>query len=78
VDFDSALHRPFHIWWTLIQPYTRLFTSPSQAPVYWRNAFRALASAKQLVEYVVLDIEPLGPATAKHTLAEAQVRTSLG
>lgn len=28
---------------------------------------------KQLVEYVVLDIELLGPSTARHSLAEAQV-----
>lgn len=44
-----------------------------QAPVYWRNPFRPLAMAKQLVEYVVLDIEPLGPQTQKHALAEVQV-----
>jgi hypothetical protein len=41
--------------------------------MYWRNPFRPLATAKQLVEYVVLDIEPLGPASQKHALAEVQV-----
>ena len=42
--------------------------------MYWRNPFRPLATAKQLVEYVVLDIEPLGPESQKHALAEVQVR----
>lgn len=41
--------------------------------MYWRNPFRPLATAKQLVEYVVLDIEPLGPTSQKHALAEVQV-----
>ncbi len=45
--------------------------------MYWRNPFRPLALGKQLVEYVVLDIEPLGPSTSKHTLVEAQVRLLL-
>ena len=45
----------------------------AQAPVYWRNPFRTLLHPKQLVEFTVLDIEPLDAATSKHTLAEAQV-----
>ena len=46
-----------------------------QAPMYWRNPFRPMATAKQLVEYIVLDIETLGPASQKHSLAEVQVRS---
>ena len=42
--------------------------------MYWRNPFRPMATAKQLVEYIVLDIETLGPASQKHSLAEVQVR----
>lgn len=41
--------------------------------MYWRHPFRPLATAKQLVEYVVLDIQLLGPASQKHALAEVQV-----
>ena len=41
--------------------------------MYWRNPFRPMATAKQLVEYIVLDIKTLGPASQKHSLAEVQV-----
>lgn len=57
---------------TLLDPVT-LRHVQIEAPVYWRNPFRPLMSAKQLVEYVVLDIEPLDQHTARHSLAEAQV-----
>lgn len=45
--------------------------------MYWRQPFQALLSSRQLVEYVVLDIEPLaapqGCGTSRYQLAEAQV-----
>jgi nonsense-mediated mRNA decay protein 3 len=51
-----------------------------QAPVYWRAPFKAMCSSRQLVEYVVLDIEPLeapqSSGTGKWQLAEAQVARS--
>lgn len=32
---------------------------------YWRNPFNSLATAKNLVEYYVLDVEPLGQTRGK-------------
>jgi hypothetical protein len=60
----------------LVDPIT-LRTVSLDAPGYWRTTFGALASQKQLVEYVVLDIEPLGTSNGKLQLAEAQVRRRL-
>lgn len=56
----------------LTDPVT-LRTVNLDAPAYWRTTFTALASQRQLVEYVVLDIEPCGPSNGKLQLAEAQV-----
>ncbi|CDS10222.1 hypothetical protein LRAMOSA02898 [Lichtheimia ramosa] len=41
--------------------------------VYWRAPFPALASVKSLVEFVVLDVEPLGPVRGKYVLADVHV-----
>lgn len=41
--------------------------------VYWRAPFGSLADVSSLVEFVVLDIEPLGPTHGKHVLADATV-----
>lgn len=38
---------------------TPLSNRTAQAAAYWRAPFKALASARALVEYVVLDIEPV-------------------
>jgi hypothetical protein len=59
------------------------------APVYWRTPFKAMLTSRALVEYIVLDIEPLHGAggggggggygssssgsSGKWSLAEAQV-----
>jgi len=58
----------------LLDPST-LQTADISAPVYWREKipFTALADAKGLVEFIVLDIEPLGPQKGKWLLAEATV-----
>ena len=41
--------------------------------VYWRAPFTALASVKSMIEFVVLDVEPLGPVRGKHVLADVHV-----
>lgn len=56
----------------LTDPVT-LRTHSLDAPGYWRTTFTSLASQRQLVEYVVLDIEPCGASNGKLQLAEAQV-----
>eukprot|EP00873_Tetraselmis_striata_P002466 jgi/Tetstr1/422730/TSEL_013527.t1 len=52
---------------------TTLRTYQVDSNTFFRQPYRPLTNAKQLVEYVVLDIEPLGPETNKWALAEAQV-----
>jgi nonsense-mediated mRNA decay protein 3 len=44
--------------------------------VYWRDPFDALASVTDLVEFIVLDIEPSGIVRGKHVLADTQVAPS--
>ncbi|KAG9306967.1 hypothetical protein G9A89_000881 [Geosiphon pyriformis] len=45
--------------------------------VFWRIPFTSLATPKELTEYYVLDVEPLGPVRGKFVLADIQVaRTS--
>jgi nonsense-mediated mRNA decay protein 3 len=46
------------------------------APVYWRQPFEALATVTDLVEFIVLDVEPSGPVRGKYVLADAQVTRS--
>jgi nonsense-mediated mRNA decay protein 3 len=46
------------------------------APVYWRTPFDPLATVSDLVEFVILDIEPSGPTRGKYVLADAQVTRS--
>jgi nonsense-mediated mRNA decay protein 3 len=43
------------------------------SPVYWRAPFESLATVSELVEFVVLDIEPSGTTRGKYVLADAQV-----
>lgn len=75
----------------LIDPNT-LQVADIQTQIYWRSPFASLADVQELVEFVVLDIEPLGPTHGKYVLADAhlvktadtsfnrtyQVRTHLG
>ena len=59
----------------LLEPQT-LRTAYLDASQYWRVAFRPLLSHKQLVEYVVLDIESepgVASHAARYSLAEVQV-----
>lgn len=56
----------------LMDPFT-LQTVDLSPNIYWRAPFASLAEAQDLVEFMVLDIEPLGPTYGKYVLAEAQV-----
>jgi nonsense-mediated mRNA decay protein 3 len=58
----------------LMDPAT-LQTAEIPSAVYWREKipFTALADSKDLVEFVVLDIEPVGPTKGRWTGAEATV-----
>jgi len=58
----------------LLDPQT-LRTAEISSPVYWHEKFpfTALADAQELVEFVVLDIEPVGVQKGKWALAEATV-----
>ncbi|ODV97582.1 hypothetical protein PACTADRAFT_100 [Pachysolen tannophilus NRRL Y-2460] len=41
--------------------------------VYWRDAFPSLCDVTQLVEFIVLDVEPTGESKGKHVLADITV-----
>ena len=58
----------------LLDPST-LQTSDVSTPIYWRAPFTPLADVQELVEFVVMDIEPVNPPIQKgrFVLAEATV-----
>ncbi|KAI5861590.1 NMD3-domain-containing protein [Durotheca rogersii] len=56
----------------LLDPNT-LQTAEISAPVYWRAPFTSLADSKDLVEFVVMDCEPVGPSKGKWIVGEVQV-----
>lgn len=56
----------------ILDPHT-LQTADISAPIYWRAPFTNLADVQELVEFVVMDIEPLGPQKGRWQLAEATV-----
>ncbi|KAI9848092.1 MAG: ribosome-binding protein [Sclerophora amabilis] len=56
----------------VMDPHT-LQTAEISTPVYWRSPFVSLADVQELVEFVVLDIEPLGPSKGRFSLAEVVV-----
>jgi len=56
----------------LLDPMTLQHTDVT-SPTYWRAPFDSLATISDLVEFVVLDIEPSGPVRGKWVLADAQV-----
>ena len=47
--------------------------SPS---VYWRAPFNSLAEVSQLVEFIILDVEPVGISKGKHVLADLTIARS--
>ena len=59
----------------LLDPNT-LQTADVSTPIYWRSPFTSLADVQELVEFVVMDIEPLGPQKGRFLLAEATVARS--
>lgn len=59
----------------LLDPST-LQSCDVTSQVYWRTPFDALATVTDLVEFMVLDIEPSGPTRGKLVLADAQVALS--
>lgn len=59
----------------LLDPMTLQQTDVT-APVYWRQPFDSLTTVADLVEFIVLDIEPSGPVRGKYVLADAQVTRS--
>lgn len=56
----------------LIDPNT-LQTADVSTPIYWRSPFSSLADVQELVEFVVMDIEPIGPPKGRFVLAEATI-----
>ncbi|WRT63701.1 uncharacterized protein IL334_000624 [Kwoniella shivajii] len=61
----------------LLDPMTLQQTDVT-APVYWRQPFDSLATVTDLVEFIVLDVEPSGPIRGKYVLADAQIVRSSG
>lgn len=55
-----------------IDPNT-LQTADLMASIYWRAPFQSLLDVTQLVEFVVLDVEPTGDIKGKHVLADITV-----
>lgn len=56
----------------LIDPNT-LQTTDVSTPIFWRTPFASLADVRELVEFVVMDIEPVGPQKGRFHLAEATI-----
>ncbi|KAK6129370.1 hypothetical protein DH2020_036886 [Rehmannia glutinosa] len=60
----------------MLDPFT-LRQSFLDAEQYWRSSFKALLSSRQLVEYIVLDVEPVSSEVniggLRYVLADAQV-----
>jgi nonsense-mediated mRNA decay protein 3 len=56
----------------LLDPMTLQQTDVA-SHVYWRQPFESLATVSDLIEFVVLDIEPSGPARGRYVLADAQI-----
>ncbi|KAH9923456.1 NMD3-domain-containing protein [Epithele typhae] len=59
----------------LLDPAT-LQTVEIASTIFWRAPFDALASATDLVEFTVLDVEPAAPRRGKWVQADAQVALS--
>ena len=56
----------------LLDPNT-LQTADVSAQIFWRSPFKSLADVQELVEFIMLDIEPVGPQKGRFLLAEATV-----
>ena len=56
----------------LLDPNT-LQVSDLSTPIYWRTPFAPIADVQDLIEFIVMDVEPIGPQTGRFLLAEATV-----
>lgn len=56
----------------LLDPNT-LQTADVPTPIYWRSPFKNLADVQELVEYIIMDIEPVGRSNGRFFLAEATI-----
>ena len=56
----------------LLDPNT-LQTADLSTPIFWRMPFAPIADVQDLVEFVIMDIEPVGPAKGRFLLADATV-----
>ena len=56
----------------LLDPNT-LQVADLSTPIYWRTPFSPIADVQDLVEFVVMDIEPIGPQKGRFLLAEATI-----
>lgn len=50
-----------------------LQTAEVSAPIYWRSPFGPIAEAKDLVEFIVMDVEPTGQTKGKWVLGQIEV-----
>ncbi|KAF2838809.1 NMD3-domain-containing protein [Patellaria atrata CBS 101060] len=57
---------------SFLDPHT-LQTADISEKQFWHEPFAALADVPELVEFIVLDIEPLGVVRGRHVLAEATI-----
>ena len=57
---------------SILDPNT-LQTTYIPSATFWRSPFKPLADVQELVEFVVMDIEPLGVQKGRYFLAEATV-----
>merc|ERR1712098_1028341 len=56
----------------VLDPAT-LQTADISTPIYWRAPFTSLADVQELTEFIVMDIDLLGPQKGRWALAEATV-----
>jgi len=57
----------------VLDPNT-LQTADISTPIYWRAPFTSLADVRELTEFIVMDIEPVGVNRGRFVLAEATIR----
>lgn len=46
----------------------------AQANQYWRQPFEPVLNSRQLVEFIVLDVDVAGQPSGRYVLADVQVR----
>ena len=57
---------------SVLDPST-LQTADIPSSAYWRSPFNAIADVQELVEFIVMDVEPVSPPKGRFLLAEATV-----